>query len=154
MKTKTAMIRWLIRLDMPEVLDIERSSFDSPWTEQDFCNCLKQRGCTGMVAELGKDIAGYMVYELASKHHLRVINFAVDPYFRRMGVATTMVERLKQKLDFARRRFIELDLRESNLDAQLFFRSQGFRCVAIHRGLYEDTGEDAYEFRFELGDSE
>ena len=29
-------IRWMIRRDMPEVLDIERCSFEFPWTEDDF----------------------------------------------------------------------------------------------------------------------
>ena len=44
-------IRWMIRRDMPEVLDIERLSFEFAWTEEDFLCCLRQRNCIGMVAE-------------------------------------------------------------------------------------------------------
>ena len=29
-------IRWLIRRDMPEVLEIERATFEYAWTEEDF----------------------------------------------------------------------------------------------------------------------
>jgi ribosomal-protein-alanine N-acetyltransferase len=29
-------IRWMIRRDMAEVLDIERGSFEFPWFEEDF----------------------------------------------------------------------------------------------------------------------
>ena len=46
-------IRWMIRRDMPEVLDIERDSFEFPWSEEDFMRCLRQRNCIGMVAERG-----------------------------------------------------------------------------------------------------
>ena len=44
-------IRWMIRRDMPEVLQIERTSFEYPWSEEDFIRCLRQRNCIGMVAE-------------------------------------------------------------------------------------------------------
>ena len=44
-------IRWMIRRDMSEVLEIEKSSFEFPWSEEDFIRCLRQRNCIGMVAE-------------------------------------------------------------------------------------------------------
>ena len=36
-------IRWMIRRDMAEVLDIERQSFEFPWFEEDFIRCLRAR---------------------------------------------------------------------------------------------------------------
>ena len=36
-------IRWMIRRDMPEVLQIEAASFEFPWLEDDFIRCLRQR---------------------------------------------------------------------------------------------------------------
>ena len=41
-------------------------------------------------------------------------------------------------------------MRETNLAAQLFFRSSGFRAVSVLREFYEDTPEDAYlmQYRF------
>ena len=33
-------IRWMIRRDMPEVLDIEQCGFEFPWSEEDFIRCL------------------------------------------------------------------------------------------------------------------
>lgn len=56
-------IRWMIRRDMPEVIDIEQGAFQFPWTEEDFLNSLKQRNCIGMVAEVRDRIVGFMVYE-------------------------------------------------------------------------------------------
>jgi len=71
-------IRWMIRKDMPEVLEIENSSFEFPWSEDDFIRCLRQRNCIGMVAEHGERVVGFMIYEL-HKTRLHVLNFAVAP---------------------------------------------------------------------------
>ena len=37
-----------------------------------------------------------------------------------------------------------LEVRESNLDAQCFFRAIGFKAVSVLRDFYDDTDEDAY----------
>ena len=34
-------IRWMIRRDMPEVLDVENDGFEFPWSEDDFIRCLR-----------------------------------------------------------------------------------------------------------------
>ena len=47
-------IRWMIRRDMAEVLEIERAAFEFPWFEEEFIRCLRQRNCIGMVAEHGE----------------------------------------------------------------------------------------------------
>ena len=57
-----------------------------------------------------------------------------------------MMERLIAKLSYQRRNRIVVEVRETNLAAQLFFRELGFRAVDILRDYYtSDTGkEDAY----------
>jgi ribosomal-protein-alanine N-acetyltransferase len=55
-----------------------------------------------------------------------------------------MAAKLVGKLSAQRRTRIVLEVRETNLDAQIFFRSQGFRAVNVLRDFYEDTTEDAY----------
>jgi ribosomal-protein-alanine N-acetyltransferase len=142
-------IRWLIRRDMPEVLQIEQASFSTAWTDEDFLSCLRQRNCIGMVAEHHHQIVGFMIYEL-HKSKLHILNFAVMQEYRRMGVGTQMILRLIDKLSQQRRNEILLDLRESNLDGQLFFRTQGFRAIRIVRSHYDDTDEDAYIMQFRL----
>ena len=136
-------IRWMIRRDMPDVLAIEQECFEFPWYEEDFIRCLRQRNCIGMVAEASERVVGFMVYEL-HKHRLHVLNFAVGEKFRRSGVGTQMSKKLVSKLSNDRRSRIVLEVRETNLAAQLFFRTVGFRAVSVLRQYYEDTPEDAY----------
>jgi ribosomal-protein-alanine N-acetyltransferase len=144
-------IRWLIRRDMEEVLLIERSSFEFPWTEEEFLCCLRQRNCIGTVAELDHKIVGFMIYEL-HKSMLRILNFAVASDIRRSGIGRQMVQRLIDKLSQQRRREIVLEVRETNVPAQLFFAENGFRAVTVLRKHYDDTCEDAYYMRYCLTD--
>jgi ribosomal-protein-alanine N-acetyltransferase len=140
-------IRWMIRRDMLEVLDIEAHSFEFPWLEEDFIRCLRQRNCIGMVAEADDRVVGFMVYEL-NKTRLHVLNFAVAPDCRRSGIGSQMIAKLVGKLSSQRRTRIVLEVRETNLAAQLFFRENGFRAVSVLRNYYEDTPEDAYAMQY------
>ena len=140
-------IRWMIRRDMPEVLAIENRSFEFPWSDEDFIRCLRQRNCIGMVAEYDERVVGFMIYEL-HKNRLHVLNFAVRPEFRRRGVGTSMMRKLIGKLSEQRRNRILLEIRETNLDAQLFFRDCDFRAISVLREFYEDSPEDAYLMQY------
>ncbi|GIX04088.1 MAG: hypothetical protein KatS3mg113_1094 [Planctomycetaceae bacterium] len=145
-----AQIRWMIRRDMVEVLSIEQQCFEWAWTEEDFLTCLRQRNCIGMVAEYQERVVGYMIYELLPDE-LHLLHIAVTPRVQRQGVGTQMVEKLKHKLTQQRRSEIRIEVRESNLAAQLFLRSQRFRATHVLRGFFADSGEDAYVMRYVVG---
>ena len=146
-------IRWHTNVDMPETLQIELKCFEYAWTEEDFRRRKRQSNCLTMVAELGDKVIGYMVYELyGSKIHL--LNFAVDPEYRRLGVGGRMVAKLVRKLSSHRRNRITLAVRETNLSAQLFFKAQGFRAIKILRVYYEDSGEDAFLMQYRVAIAE
>lgn len=146
-------IRWMIRRDMPEVVWIEHMSHEFPWCEDDFVRCLRQRNCIGMVAESEERILGFLVYELLDDK-LHILNMAVHPAYRRRGVGRQLVNRIIAKLSHHRRNRITLGVRETNLGAQLFFRSCGFRAVKVLRAHYPDTDEDAYWFEYRLPGAE
>lgn len=146
-------IRWMIRRDMPEVLATETMSFEFPWSEEDFIRCLRQRNCIGMVAEYEERVVGFMIYEL-HKNRLHILNFAVHRDFRRRCVGEQMVGKLISKLSHQRRNRIMLEVRETNLAAQLFFRKVGFRAVSVLRDFYDDTVEDAYLMEYRIRQTE
>ena len=102
-----------------------------------------------MVAEQGEKVVGFMIYEL-HKAKLHILNFAVHPGCRRSGVGEQMVQKLISKLSSHRRTRITLEVRETNLAAQLFFSKQSFKAVRVLRAYYEDSGEDAFlmQYRF------
>ncbi len=142
-------MRWLIRCDLFEVLNIEQKSFKFPWCKENFLYYLRQRNYIGMVAVYNNRVVGYMIYELY-KQKLHVANFAVDPKFHRHAVGKQMVEKLMDKLSQHRRQEITLEIRETNLGAQLFFKKMGFKAMLVLRNYYDDTNEDAYFMRYAL----
>ena len=150
-------IRWITPKDCPIVLEIENNCFEFAWTEEEFTRCLRQRNCICMVAEKDNEVVGFMIYELhANRIHL--LNFAVHEDHRRQGVGKSMVSKLLDKLSHEYRNRIMLEVSETNLVAQLFFKAMGFRATFILKEFYDDqdTKEDAYlmEHRYRPSESE
>ena len=146
-------VRWMICRDMPEVLQIERASYQTYWTEDDFKRELRERDVIGQVAERGEMIAGFMVYRL-HKTHLEIIKLAVDVIYRRSKVGSTLVSKLVAKLGTGRRRKLLVEVHEANLPAQLFFRAIGFKATRVLRNHYRDTEAgttaDAYRMEYSI----
>ena len=102
-----------------------------------------------MVAEHGDRVVGFMIYEL-HKTRLHILNFAVGEDVRRQGVGVQMIDKLVSKLSNQRRTRITLEVRETNLPAQLFFKDSGFRATTVLRAYYDDSPEDAYLMQYRL----
>jgi [ribosomal protein S18]-alanine N-acetyltransferase len=142
-------VRWMIRRDMYAVLEIERQAFEFPWREEDFIRALRQRNVIGAVVEDSKTetVRGFMIYEL-HKNRLHILNIAVAAEHRGRGYGRHMVEKLIGKLSHERRNRIMTEVRETNLDAQMFFKAMRFRAISVLRDFYDDTTEDAYLMQY------
>lgn len=125
-------IRWLIRRDMPIILNIEQRTFSNPADESFLLELLRQRNCIGLVAEVQHgtrvQVIGYAIYEL-HKNCLQITRLVVDPDFQRQGVGGQIVQRLKDKLSTQRRREIAVRVCERNLSAQMFFSIHDFHGI-------------------------
>lgn len=142
---------WTLRRHLEAILDIERRSFDDPWPEDKFVSTLRRNGVVGLSAFAGNEETGplvaYCIYSL-DKGHITILNLAVHPQHRRNKIATRLVAKIKEKLSKGRRIRIVSTVSEANLAAQLFLRSEGFKCDAILPRHYEH--EDAYRFNYVL----
>lgn len=145
-------IRWMVRRDMAEVLAIEEDVFDDPWSEDIFIRELRQRNVIGFVAEREARIAGVLVYDLSPKR-IDIINIGIRRDLWRSGVGRAFISKLFDKLSLNGRSQITANVRETNLLAQIFFRSMGFKCNGVLADHFElSTGgfEDAYHFTYRL----
>jgi ribosomal-protein-alanine N-acetyltransferase len=129
--------------DLDEVLDIERASFQTPWSRGAFRYELTQnRVARSLVVRLGRQLAGYLcLWEIG--HEIHITNLAVHPSLRRRGIARAL---LGHVLDGARRDAVELvflEVRPTNLEALALYESFAFRVIGRRKGYYFDTGEDA-----------
>lgn len=149
----TIHIRCMIRRDMPAVLAIEESSFEFHWTEEEFIRYLRQRDHICILAELESEPIGFMIYEL-HKSRLGLLKFVVDARHRRMGVGSDLMARLGGNLTVnpRHRNRITLEVRETNLVAQKFLKSMGFKATGVLRNRYEEAAEDAYQMEYRVDD--
>ena len=147
-KTDIARIRWLIRDDMPAIMDIENEN-PEPWTAEEFEEQLRQRNCVGEVCEIKGQIAGFLIYEF-KKSTNTIINIAVKKDCRRALIGSYMVDKLIRTTHNSKRDSIELTIQESNLPGLYFFKSMGFQATGIYRDLYEN-GDDGIAMEYLRG---
>ena len=140
-------LRYTHERDIPGIFFIETESFEFPWDKNDFMRHM-QRPYSGMLAEINKQIVGYMFYEFVGPR-MHLLNFAVHPDWRRQSVGTQMTGRLIAKLSTEKiHQRIVVKVRETNLSAQKFFSRCGFKGLNVLRGYYRDSSEDAFLMQY------
>jgi [ribosomal protein S18]-alanine N-acetyltransferase len=144
--------RWMIRPHLPAVLAIERSTFRDPWTQEDFLRVVADPLGRAQVVERHGQVVAYSVYRLGEQN-VELLNIAVAPYWRRLGLGSLLFGRLVEKVGHGRYRYgkIRLTVPDNLLGAHLFFRAHGLRCRSTVRSLYGD-GVDGYLFEKGAGD--
>lgn len=142
-------MRWMVQRDFAAVMEIEQLCYAAPWSESDLGKCLRQEKTIGKVHETNGEIDGFIFYTM-EKTHIEIENIAVHPSCWCRGVGREMIGNLRGKLSNERRYFLQTLVRESNLAAQLFFRSVGFAFSHAIKDAYCDAQDDGYLFRLFL----
>lgn len=150
-------VRWVTGRDMSSIAAIESLSFSKPWRRSDFDKCLGDPAGNriGKVVEVDGEVVGFMIYELQPERFY-VINMAVRPSHRKMGIARAMIDHIKAKLDngYRRRRKVETYVSDHFLDAHIFFKTIGFVAVGVERDFFGKDSGDAYLFCYRSEGSE
>ena len=141
MKEVVPNIRPYAAGDLDALVAIERGSFPNAWSREVLAEWIERPDSDCRVLEQEGQVVGFVlvVYEPDGLH---MINLAVDPRFRRRGLALSALEHVD---GLARERGAErvvLEARETNLAAQLLYRKAGYRAVSLVSNYYH--GEDAY----------
>ena len=146
-------IRAMRDADVPEVVAIERASYQFPWSEGIFRDCLRV-GYTCRVAALGRQVAGYGVMSVgAGEAH--ILNLCVGEAFRCRGLGKRLLTLLIERAAAAGMGEAFLEVRPSNTAAIRLYLAHGFEQVGMRRGYYQAVGgrEDAAVLRLALRSS-
>lgn len=137
--------------DVDEVLVIERSSFQTPWSRSAFRYELTQnRVARSLVMRAGRQLVGYIcLWEIG--HEVHITNLAVHPSFRRRGVGRSLLARTLDDARAGGAELVFLEVRPTNVEALALYESAGFRVIGRRKGYYFDTGEDALVMEARLG---
>ncbi len=131
--------------DIPQVHEIERLSFSSPWPAYAFEQELTgNRLARYVVARAGPDrVVGFAgVWLMVDEAH--ITTFGVHPEWRRQGIGRRLMLGLLELAHELGARRMTLEVRVSNRAAQSLYRSYRFEVAGQRRRYYTDNGEDAF----------
>jgi ribosomal-protein-alanine N-acetyltransferase len=135
-------IRPMVEADLPQILEIERATFASPWSERSFVKDLHDKRSFCIVPEVEGNVGGYAIAWFVVDE-LHIANLAVRPEYRRKGLGRKLLESLLQEARRRETRLVTLEVRMSNVPAIELYHRYGFRDVALRRRYYEPDKEDA-----------
>jgi ribosomal protein S18 acetylase RimI-like enzyme len=145
MTRPTTSVHLMTDDDVLAAYKVELLSYDhNPWTVRHFRRLVGSVDWVAVKGVVGGRLAGYLFATVDVKNNqIRLRNVAVHPEFRRQGVATTLVETVTEP---GVPPTVWGQVRESNLDAQLWLRATGFKWFRTDKRGFRSPIEDAYWF--------
>lgn len=131
------------------VAELEKICFADPWSELSIASELKNALALWLVALDGERLMGYIGSQ-AVLGEADMMNVAVDPAYRRQGVAETLVIALADQLVKKGNESLTLEVRVSNAPAIGLYEKLGFAQVGLRKNYYRHPKEDALILRKQL----
>lgn len=138
----TVSSRLLTEVDIPKIMQLERSAHSHPWRQSSFEDCLKGRQRCWL-AEHGEQLVGYVVVTHGGGD-AELLNISVAPRYQRKGIGSCLIQHavnvVKEHADM-----LFLEVRVSNHKAIELYAKEGFFEVGQRKNYYPASNgyEDA-----------
>ena len=145
--TPEVVIRTMRGSDVADVVAIERASYQFPWSEGIFRDCLRV-GYVCRVVTVAREVMAYGVMSFgAGEAH--ILNLCVGETYRCRGVGRRLLGSLIERATAAGMADAFLEVRPSNTAAIRLYLAVGFEQVGMRRGYYQAANgrEDAAVLR-------
>lgn len=128
--------------DIDRVSELERAGFARPWSKDILYSDLRgQSKANVLVAELEGCVVGHIgVWRALDELHITTL--AVDPEFRRRGIASALMDHVLARYGDEYDEFT-LEVRENNFKAIKLYEKFGFEVMGRRIDYYLDNREDA-----------
>ena len=128
------------------LLALEGRSFGDPWTVAEFQLLAEDARGLNVGLWLDRHLVGYaMGYAEGADFHLA--SLAVEPSWRRRGLATRLLESILEKAWHRGCTACRLEVRPSNKAARALYGKFGFEAAGEIPGFYTDPKEAALQLR-------
>ena len=127
---------------LPQIEKLEQQCFSLPWTWDQLMSQLPDDCHEFLAAEQEGKVLGY-VGMMTVLDEGYISNVAVDPAFRRQGIADLLITELLERSLIRELSFVTLEVREHNEPAIALYRKHGFAPVGLRKNYYELPVENA-----------
>lgn len=133
--------------DLDQVCALEAMMFKTPWSRQSFEHEISQNSYSlpWVIAERDRIVAYSVAWLIVDEMHIG--NLAVDPAYRKRGIASWLLQNIINKADRSAVRQITLEVRRSNTAAISLYKKFAFEIVGVRKNYYEAEHEDALLMR-------
>ncbi len=137
---------------LPRIAELERQCFSLPWT----VGALRSQLTPGHIFLAAVESEGRAPLLLGYVGLMHVLdegyinNVAVDPSFRRRGIAGALLDALEARCRALSLAFATLEVRAGNTPAIALYQKHGYRAVGKRKNYYEKPVEDAVIMTLEM----
>jgi len=141
-------LRPLKNKDLPDILRIEDSVYDYPWSEQIFKDCLAMGYSNWGLHSEGQLIAYAILSIAVGEAH--VLNICIDPDKQGQGFGRMFLQELFKVAKEKGAESIFLEVRPTNKGAIVLYKKLGFTQIGQRKNYYPVEGgrEDALVFSY------
>lgn len=149
-KTMEAGFAPMTEAALDQVLAIEASAYDHPWTRGNFADSLRS-GYQGQLLVAVDTLIGYFV-AMKGVDEVHLLNITVAPGHQGQGWGRVMLDALALWARGEGAQWVWLEVRTSNLRAQEVYRRYGYRRVGERKNYYPSVSgrEDAIVMSYKL----
>ena len=133
---------------VPQIAALETVCFSDPWSENSIAGELDNRLSLWLVALDGEKVVGYVGSQTVLGE-TDMMNIAIDPDYRRQGIARQLIEKLIEVLKGRGSHSLMLEVRAGNAPAIALYESMGFTVAGKRPNYYRNPKEDAWILRKE-----
>ena len=128
-------VRPMTHEDLSLVSDIERRSYEFPWSHGVFRDCLLA-GYRCVVLDRDDRVAGYAILSVAAGE-AHILNLCVDSNYQQLGYGERLLDEILMRARGAEIKEIFLEVRPSNESAISLYQKKGFRRIAYRPAYYQ-----------------
>ena len=122
--------------------ELENRCFGDPWTADALASQLPDQFHSFIAAKSGDTLLGYVCMTHIIDE-AEITNVAVDPAYRRHGIASALVREILDRAEKMGMESVMLEVRESNVPAKSLYEMHGFIPYGKRKNYYENPKEDA-----------
>ena len=135
--------------DLPEITEIEKRCFSTPWSESAFRSQLASNPVFKAMIVDG-EIAGYAIIDTQILPESELFNIAVAPEYRGKGLSKMLMDSVLEDAQKRGAETVLLEVRASNTAAIGLYEKYGFQRNGVRKGYYSHPKEDAILMQYAM----